>query len=163
MPNEKPVCACGIVVDLPKSRSSSIVLEKLTILLPKSKSNKQENKDSRKQQDDRRKQLKTRTSSETGSSSLVTEPAKPTMMKNNKHEKRLNHSRRTRSADSAESHYTYIGQLVRILWNFIIISLEFFASHVYLMIATKWTDRQMRLCNKINIAMVIWYTSCHFL
>lgn len=76
--------------------------------MPKSKSNKQENKDSRKQQDDRRGQLKTRTSSETGSSSLVKEPAKPTMMKNNKHEKRLNHSRRTRSADSAESHYTYI-------------------------------------------------------
>ncbi|EFN67953.1 hypothetical protein EAG_10490 [Camponotus floridanus] len=104
MPNENlPVCACGIVVDLPKSRSSSIVLEKLTILLPKSKSNKREGKDSRKQQDDRR-GLKTRTSSETGSSSLVTEATKPTM-KNNK--QRLNHSRRTRSADSAESHHTY--------------------------------------------------------
>lgn len=156
MPNENlPVCACGIVVDLPKSRSSSIVLEKLTILLPKSKSNKREGKDSRKQQADRR-GLKTRTSSETGSSSLVTEATKPTM-KNNKHEKRLNHSRRTRSADNAESHYTYIGQLVRILCtNFITISLDFFASHVYLVIATEWTmDEQVRLCDKISTAMVI--------
>ncbi|XP_072757809.1 uncharacterized protein [Anoplolepis gracilipes] len=107
MPNENlPACACGVVVDLPKSRSSSIVLEKLTILLPKSKVNKQGATGSRKQQDDRHR-LKTRTSSETGSSSSITEPAKSTM-KNNKHEKRFNHSRRTRSADSAESHYTYI-------------------------------------------------------
>ncbi|XP_029161725.1 uncharacterized protein LOC114933365 [Nylanderia fulva] len=105
MPNENlPVCACG--VDLSKSRNSSIVLEKLTTLLPKSKGNKQEDKGSRRQQDDRR-GLKTRTSSETGSSSSVTEPAK-SIMKSSKYEKRINHSRRTRSADSAESHYTYI-------------------------------------------------------
>lgn len=156
MPNENlPVCPCGIVVDLPKSRGSSIVLEKLTILLPKSKSNKQEGKDFRKQQDNRRGQ-KTRTSSETGSSSLVTESTKP-IMKNNKHEKRLNHSRRTRSADSAESHYTYMGQLVRILCtNFIIILLDFFASHIYLVVATQWTiNEQVRLCDKINTTMVI--------
>ncbi|KMQ87866.1 hypothetical protein RF55_12741, partial [Lasius niger] len=114
MPNENlPVCACGVVVDLPKSRSSSIVLEKLTILLPKSKGNKQEDKGSRRQQGDRR-GLKIRTSCETGSSSSVTEPAKSTM-KNSKHEKRINHSRRTRSADSAESHYTYIDSGSRIL------------------------------------------------
>ncbi|KAL6432758.1 hypothetical protein ACFW04_006269 [Cataglyphis niger] len=107
MPNENlPVCPCGVVVDLPKSRNSSIVLEKLTILLPKSKRNKQEGKSSRKQQDDRR-ELKTRASNETGSSSSATESAKPTM-KSSKHKKRFDHSRRTRSADSAESHYTYI-------------------------------------------------------
>lgn len=113
MPNENlPVCACGVVVDLPKSRNSSIVLEKLTTLLPKSRSHKQESKSSRKQQDDRR-ELKTRASSETGSSSSSTESAKPTM-KSSKHKKRFD-SRRTRSADSAESHYTYIGQFVCIL------------------------------------------------
>ncbi|XP_070153847.1 uncharacterized protein [Polyergus mexicanus] len=105
MPNENlPVCACGIVVDLPKSRSSSIVFEKLSILLPKSKGHKQEGKGSRKQQNDRREQ---KTSSETGSGSSATESAKPTM-RSNKHKKRFDHSRRTRSADNAESHYTYI-------------------------------------------------------
>ncbi|XP_012223643.1 uncharacterized protein [Linepithema humile] len=107
MPNENAsVCACGVVVDLPKSRSSSIVLGKLTILLPKSKGNKSEGKGSRKQHDDSR-GPKNRTPSETGSSSSVTEPARSTI-KSSKHEKQLNHSRRTRSADRAESHYTYI-------------------------------------------------------
>ncbi|RLU25750.1 hypothetical protein DMN91_001908 [Ooceraea biroi] len=108
MPNENaPVCACGVVVDLPKSRTNnSIVLGKLTILLPKSKGNKSDGKSSRKQQDDGR-GPKNRTSSETGSSSSVTESARSTM-KSSKHEKRLNHSRRTRSAERAESHYTYI-------------------------------------------------------
>lgn len=104
MPNEN-VCACGVVVDLPKSRSS-VIQGKLTILLPKTKGNKSEGKGSRKQPDDGR-VPKTRTSNETGSSSTVTEPARSTM-KSNKHEKRLTHSRRTRSADRAESHYTYI-------------------------------------------------------
>lgn len=104
MPNEK-VCACGVATDLSKSRNSSIVMGKLTILLPKTKGNKSEGKDLRKQADERA--LKTRTSSETGSSSTVTESARTTM-KNSKHEKRLTHSRRTRSADRAESHYTYI-------------------------------------------------------
>lgn len=108
MPNENlPVCACGVVVDLPKSRNSSIVLEKLSIFLPKSKGHKQD-KSSRKQQDDRR-ELKT--SSETGSSSSATESAKPTM-KSSKHKKRFDHSRRTRSADSAESHYIDSGSSI---------------------------------------------------
>lgn len=105
MPNEK-VCACGVATDLSKSRNSSIVMGKLTILLPKTKGNKSEGKDLRKQPDDGR-VLKTRTSSETGSSSTVAESAR-SVMKNSKHEKRLTHSRRTRSADRAESHYTYI-------------------------------------------------------
>ncbi|XP_011871055.1 PREDICTED: uncharacterized protein LOC105563769 [Vollenhovia emeryi] len=105
MPNEK-ICVCGMGSDLSKSRNSSIVMGKLTILLPKTKGNKSEDKDSRKQPDDGR-VPKTRTSSETGSSSTGTETARPTV-KNSKHEKRLSHSRRTRSADRAESHYTYI-------------------------------------------------------
>jgi hypothetical protein len=109
MPNENaPVCACGVVVDLPKSRTNSIVLGKLTILLPKSKGNKTEGKGSRKQQDDGRGPKSRTSSSETGSSS--SEAARSTT-KASKHEKRLNHLRRTRSADRAESHYTYIGRL----------------------------------------------------
>ncbi|XP_012542243.2 uncharacterized protein LOC105840057 [Monomorium pharaonis] len=107
MPNEN-VCACGVVVDLPKSRSSSVeLLGKLTILLPKTKGNRSESKGSRKQLDDGRVPKTRTTSSEIGSSSTVTEPARVTM-KSSKHEKRLTHSRRTRSADRAESHYTYI-------------------------------------------------------
>ncbi|XP_011168155.1 uncharacterized protein LOC105201709 [Solenopsis invicta] len=106
MPNEN-VCACGVVVDLPKSRSSSVeLLGKLTILLPKTRGNRSEGKSSRKQHDDGR-VPKTRTPSEIGSSSTVTEPTRSTV-KNSKHEKRLTHSRRTRSAERAESHYTYI-------------------------------------------------------
>ncbi|KAL6257393.1 hypothetical protein P5V15_010965 [Pogonomyrmex californicus] len=106
MPNEnESVCACGVVVtDLPKSRN--VVLGKLTIHLPKMKGNKLENKSSRKQYDNGR-LPKTPTSSETGSSSSVAESTRATM-KSNKQEKRLTHSRRTRSADRAESHYTYI-------------------------------------------------------
>ncbi|EFN87909.1 uncharacterized protein LOC105192327 [Harpegnathos saltator] len=109
MPNENaPVCACGVVVDLSsKSRNSSIVPRKLTILVPKSKGGKSsDGKAARKQQDEAR-APKSRTSSETGSSSSVMEPRRPAI-KNSKHEKRLNQSRRTRSADRAESHYTYI-------------------------------------------------------
>ncbi|XP_014479280.1 PREDICTED: uncharacterized protein LOC106746780 isoform X2 [Dinoponera quadriceps] len=109
MPNENtPVCACGVVVDLStKSRNSSIVPRRLTILVPKSKGSKSsDSKGTRKQQDEAR-ASKTRTSSETGSSSSVMEPRRPAI-KSSKHEKRFNHSRRTRSADRAESHYTYI-------------------------------------------------------
>lgn len=106
MPNEN-VCACGVVVGLPKCQG------KLAILLPKTKGNKSEGKSSRKQLEEG--QIpKTRTSNEIGSSSMVTESARSSM-KSSKHEKRLTHSRRTRSADRAESHYTYIGQSVRVL------------------------------------------------
>ncbi|KYQ57164.1 hypothetical protein ALC60_03830 [Trachymyrmex zeteki] len=99
MPNEN-VCACGVVVGLPKCQG------KLAILLPKTKGNKSEGKSSRKQLEEG--QIpKTRTSNEIGSSSMVTESARSSM-KSSKHEKRLTHSRRTRSADRAESHYTYI-------------------------------------------------------
>ncbi|XP_012062263.1 PREDICTED: uncharacterized protein LOC105625551, partial [Atta cephalotes] len=99
MPNEN-VCACGVVVGLPKCQG------KLAILLPKTKGNKSEGKSSRKQLEEGQ-VPKTRTSNETGSSSMVTESVRSTM-KSSKHEKRLTHSRRTRSADRAESHYTYI-------------------------------------------------------
>ncbi|XP_018402493.1 PREDICTED: uncharacterized protein LOC108779562 [Cyphomyrmex costatus] len=99
MPNEN-VCACGVVVGLPKCQG------KFAILLPKTKGNKSEGKSSRKQFEEGQ-VPKTRTSNEIGSSSTVTESTRSTM-KSSKHEKRLTHSRRTRSADRTESHYTYI-------------------------------------------------------
>lgn len=106
MPNENaPVCGCGVVVDLPKSRNGALSSRKLTIRIPKSKGGKSDGRAAKKQQDDARGKSR---SSETGSCSSVTEQARP-VTKSSKHEKRLNHSRRTRSADRAESHYTYIG------------------------------------------------------
>ncbi|XP_076243362.1 uncharacterized protein LOC143184785 [Calliopsis andreniformis] len=105
MPNENaPICGCGVVVDLPKTRNGSMSTRKLTIRIAKSKSSKSEARAAKKQQDEAR--AKSR-STETGSSSSVVEQARPAT-KTNKYEKRLNHSRRTRSADRAESHYTYI-------------------------------------------------------
>ncbi|XP_003399276.1 uncharacterized protein LOC117232984 [Bombus vosnesenskii] len=105
MPNENaPVCGCGVVVDLPKSRSGALSSRKLTIRISKSKGSKSDGRAAKKQQDDARGKSR---SSETGSCSSVTEQARP-VTKSSKHEKRLNHSRRTRSADRAESHYTYI-------------------------------------------------------
>lgn len=107
MPNENaPVCGCGVVVDLPKSRSGALSSRKLTIRISKSKGSKSDGRAAKKQQDDARGKSR---SSETGSCSSVTEQARP-VTKSSKHEKRLNHSRRTRSADRAESHYTYIGR-----------------------------------------------------
>ncbi|CAK9799149.1 hypothetical protein ANTQUA_LOCUS1892 [Anthophora quadrimaculata] len=105
MPNENaPVCGCGVVVDLPKSRNGGLSSRKLTIRIPKSKGSKSDGRSAKKQQDDARGKSRT---SETGSSSSVAEQTRP-VTKSSKHEKRLNHSRRTRSADRAESHYTYI-------------------------------------------------------
>lgn len=107
MPNENaPVCGCGVVVDLPKSRNGALSSRRLTIRIPKSKGGKSDGRAGKKQQDDARGKSR---SSETGSCSSVTEQARP-VTKSSKHEKRLNHSRRTRSADRAESHYTYIGK-----------------------------------------------------
>ncbi|XP_003707812.1 uncharacterized protein LOC100876962 [Megachile rotundata] len=104
MPNENaPVCGCGVVVDLPKSRNGGLTPRKLPIRIPKSKGSKSDGRSAKKQDDARSKNR----SSETGSSSSVTEQARPAT-KSSKHEKRLNHSSRTRSADRAESHYTYI-------------------------------------------------------
>ncbi|CAL7935951.1 unnamed protein product [Xylocopa violacea] len=105
MPNENaPVCGCAVVVDLPKSRNAALSTRKLTIRMPKSKGSKSDGRSAKKQEDARGKSR----SSETGSStSSVVEQARPAT-KSSKHEKRLNHSRRTRSADRAESHYTYI-------------------------------------------------------
>ncbi|XP_017791486.1 PREDICTED: uncharacterized protein LOC108573534 [Habropoda laboriosa] len=105
MPNENaPVCGCGVVVDLPKSRNGGLSPRKVTIRISKSKGGKSDGRSAKKQQDDARGKSRT---SETGSSSSVAEQARP-VIKSSKHEKRLNHSRRTRSADRAESHYTYI-------------------------------------------------------
>ncbi|XP_031850126.1 uncharacterized protein LOC116435084 [Nomia melanderi] len=105
MPNENaPVCGCGVVVDLPKSRNGSLASKKLTLRISKSKSGKPDGRSGKKQQDEARSKNR---SSETGSSSSVMDQARQAT-KSSKHEKRLNHSRRTRSADRAESHYTYI-------------------------------------------------------
>ncbi|XP_017761923.1 PREDICTED: uncharacterized protein LOC108552054 [Eufriesea mexicana] len=105
MPNENaPVCGCGMAVDLPKSRNGALSSRKLTIRIPKSKGSKSDGRSAKKQQDDARGKSR---GSETGSCSSVTEQTRP-VTKSSKHEKRLNHSRRTRSADRAESHYTYI-------------------------------------------------------
>ncbi|XP_043798262.1 uncharacterized protein LOC122717868 [Apis laboriosa] len=107
MPNENaPVCGCGVVVDLPKSRNGALSSRRLTIRIPKSKGGKSDGRAAKKQQQQDDARGKSRTS-ETGSCSSVTEQARP-VTKSSKHEKRLNHSRRTRSADRAESHYTYI-------------------------------------------------------
>ncbi|XP_017878620.1 uncharacterized protein LOC108624086 isoform X2 [Ceratina calcarata] len=107
MPNENALCGCGVVVDLPKLRNGALSSRKLTSRIPKSKSAKPDGRPAKKQhlQEDAR-ASKSR-SFETGSSSSVAEQARP-VSKSSKHEKRLNHSRRTRSADRAESHYTYI-------------------------------------------------------
>lgn len=108
MPNENaPVCGCGMAVDLPKSRNGALSSRKLTIRIPKSKGSKSDGRSAKKQQEDGRGKSR---GSETGSCSSVTEQTRPAT-KSSKHEKRLNHSRRTRSADRAESHYTYIGRL----------------------------------------------------
>ncbi|KZC12968.1 PREDICTED: uncharacterized protein LOC107191085 [Dufourea novaeangliae] len=107
MPNENaPICGCGVVVDLPKSRNGALGTRKVLLRLPKTKSSKSEGRSAKKQQQQDEARSKNR-DSETGSSSSVTDQANAAT-KSSKYEKRLNHSRRTRSADRAESHYTYI-------------------------------------------------------
>ncbi|XP_076671508.1 uncharacterized protein LOC143370365 [Andrena cerasifolii] len=105
MSNENaPICGCGVVVELPKARNGSLSARKLTTRISKSKSSKSEARAAKKQQEEARSKNRT---SDTGSSSSVADQSRPAT-KTNKYEKRLNHSRRTRSADRAESHYTYI-------------------------------------------------------
>ncbi|XP_043470449.1 uncharacterized protein LOC122503807 [Leptopilina heterotoma] len=112
MPNDNTaVCGCGVVLDLPKSRNG-MTASSLTILNPKpSKGSKGEGKSSKKQTEEGggggggRGPISR--ASDTGSTSSVAEQTRPA--KNiHKHEKRLNPSRRTRSAERVESHYTYI-------------------------------------------------------
>lgn len=114
MPNDNTaVCGCGVVLDLPKSRNG-MTASNLTILNPKSsKGSKGEGKSSKKQTEEGggggggRGPISR--ASDTGSTSSVAEQTRPA--KNiHKHEKRLNPSRRTRSAERVESHYTYIGK-----------------------------------------------------
>ncbi|KAK2584456.1 hypothetical protein KPH14_006832 [Odynerus spinipes] len=98
MPNENTaVCGCGIAVDVSR--------RKVPVPLPIWRHGKSDGRGSKKQQNDGR-GSKNR-NSEGGGSSSVTDHARP-MTKSNKQEKRLNHSRRTRSAERVESHYTYI-------------------------------------------------------
>lgn len=111
MPNDNAaVCGCGVVLDLPKSRNG-MTASSLTILNPKpSKGSKSEGKSSKKQTEEGGGgRGPTSRASDTGSTSSVAEQTRPA--KNiHKHEKRLNPSRRTRSAERVESHYTYIGE-----------------------------------------------------
>ncbi|XP_076167701.1 uncharacterized protein LOC143146869 isoform X2 [Ptiloglossa arizonensis] len=112
MSNENaPVCGCGKVVEISKSRNGALSSKKVTLKLQKSKGGKSEVWPVKKQQDEARSKNKT---SETGSSSSVAEQARQTT-KSSKYEKRLNHWRRTRSADRMESHYTYIDSASSIL------------------------------------------------
>ncbi|XP_034176542.2 uncharacterized protein LOC117602511 isoform X1 [Osmia lignaria lignaria] len=102
MPNDHTtVCGCGVFVD----QDGRMAARKITFSMPKSKGgSKSDGRSAKKQQDEARSKSR---SSETGSSSSVAEQARPAI-KSSKREKRSNHSRRTRSADRAESHYTYI-------------------------------------------------------
>ena len=112
MPNENAsVCGCGVVLDLPKSRNgmTAISTRNLTILIPKpSKGSKGEGKSSKKHTEEGGRGPTSR-ASDTGSTSSVAEQTRPAKH-THKHEKRLNPSRRTRSAERVESHYTYIGE-----------------------------------------------------
>ncbi|XP_066594096.1 uncharacterized protein [Prorops nasuta] len=104
MPKENtPVCGCGVVVDLQKSRGGSLSTRKLTIFIPKSS----KARSSKKQQQEDARGPKNRTSPEMGSSSSVVEQSRPAT-KSTKQERRSKHSRRARSAERPESHYTYI-------------------------------------------------------
>ena len=55
MPNENaPVCGCGVVVDLPKSRNGALSSRRLTIRIPKSKGGKSDGRAGKKQQDEQK-------------------------------------------------------------------------------------------------------------
>ena len=128
MPNDNaPICGCGIALDTPKSRNGissgtmALSTRNLSILIPKSSSkssSRGEGRSSKRQQhqDDhvRHQGLKTR-APDTGSTSSVAEhmngASHHTSNNGNKQEKRLNASRRTRSAERSDSHYTYIGKI----------------------------------------------------
>jgi hypothetical protein len=126
MPNDNiPVCGCGVVLDLPKSRNgmTAISTRNFTILIPKGNKNNGSGKiegsrSAAKKPSDLEQSTRGRGSNsratETGSSSTVRE--QPTrMIKNNKKGRYINSSRRTRSAERAESHYTYIGELIIVI------------------------------------------------
>lgn len=105
MPNKQaPLCGCGIVFEAPKSRNgvTELTTGNLTILIPKTpRSTKSENKLSKTPS-------RELGGSHNGSTSSVSEHSSQPP-KSNKHKKRMNSARRTRSADRTESHYTYIG------------------------------------------------------
>ncbi|XP_015596647.1 uncharacterized protein LOC107268410 [Cephus cinctus] len=109
MPNESaPICGCGVVLDLPKSRNgmTAISTKNLTILIPKtSKQSKSEVRGGKKQTEEE--EAPKPQTPDTGSTSSVTEQRQPGKH-TSKQKKRLNSSRRTRSAERSDSHYTYI-------------------------------------------------------
>ncbi|KAF7409405.1 hypothetical protein HZH68_003786 [Vespula germanica] len=98
MSNENAaVCGCGITVDVSR--------RKVPVPLPIWRHGKSDGRSSKKQQNDGR-GSKNR-NSETGSSSSVSDHAKP-MTKSSKQEKRLNHQMRSRSVERGKTYYTYI-------------------------------------------------------
>ncbi|XP_015174464.1 PREDICTED: uncharacterized protein LOC107065360 [Polistes dominula] len=90
------VCGCGIAVDVSR--------RKVPVPLPIWRHGKSDGRNSKKQNDGRGSKHR---NSETGSSSSASDHSKP-MTKSNKQERRLNQTRRTRSAERVESYYTYI-------------------------------------------------------
>lgn len=121
MPNDNTaVCGCGVVLDLPKSRNgmTAISTRNFTILIPKANKSgsKVEGRPAAKKpaemlehQSARGRGPNSRAADCHGSTSSVAEQSTRQSGKSNKKDKRINSSRRTRSAERAESHYTYIG------------------------------------------------------
>lgn len=107
MPKENaPICDCGKPLELPKPRNGLTSISNLTIVMPKPSKNSKDVR-SKKHDRDATKLSKNRTFDD-GSTSSVTEQLRPNK-NSTKQEKRLNSTRRTRSAERNESHYTYIG------------------------------------------------------
>lgn len=111
MPKENtPICDCGVPLELPKSRNGITSISNMTILMPKTSKNSKDGRLKKHDRNDGSRLPKLRTS-DNGSTSSVQEQLRPNK-NSTKHEKRLNSSRRTRSAERTESHYTYIGKTI---------------------------------------------------
>ena len=108
MPNDNTaVCGCGVVLDLPKSSNgmTAIPSRNFTILIPKSSKGGGKKSGT----DSERSRGPNSRAADSGSTSSVAEQATRSS-KGNKKDRRINSARRTRSAERAESHYTYIGE-----------------------------------------------------
>lgn len=107
MPKENiAICDCGKPLEVPKSRNGLTSISNLTIDMRKPSKNSKDLRTKKHDKNDVTKLSKIRTSDD-GSTSSVTEQLRPNK-NSTKQEKRLNSSRRTRSAERNESHYTYI-------------------------------------------------------
>ncbi|OXU22483.1 hypothetical protein TSAR_006657 [Trichomalopsis sarcophagae] len=120
MPNDNTaVCGCGVVLNLPKSRNglTAISTRNITILIPKTNksSGKVEGRPAAKKPAEMLEHHSSRSREPNswaddchGSMSSVAEQSTRQSGKSSKKDKRINSSRRTRSAERVESHYTYI-------------------------------------------------------